>query len=137
MLRLMKDGERPRPPDCGTGRAPLPATMACAALRPLRAFPTGTRHVFKQLLLDRQLRRAPTTRGAGSRVGGRLLLRRPVSARDAKPRSHALSAGPPATSREGWDRSQQRILAPLAPAQLSPAVALPTNHDTSRVSGAG
>ena len=63
MLRLMKDGERPRPPDCGTGRAPLPATMACAALRPLRAFPTGTRHVFKQLLLDRQLRRAPTTRG--------------------------------------------------------------------------
>src|SRR6266545_5293805 len=27
MLRLMRDGERPRPPDCGTGRAPPPATM--------------------------------------------------------------------------------------------------------------
>jgi hypothetical protein len=25
MLRLMRDGERPRPPDCGTGRVPLPA----------------------------------------------------------------------------------------------------------------
>jgi hypothetical protein len=31
MLRLMRGGERPRPPDCGTGRAPLPATMACPA----------------------------------------------------------------------------------------------------------
>jgi len=79
MLRLMRDGERPRPPDCGTGRAPLPAPVARAALTPLRAFPAAARHVFKQLLLDRQLPRAPTTRvGAGSRVGsGRVLLRRP------------------------------------------------------------
>ncbi|SRR6266508_2542647 len=68
----------------GRGRArqtaaPLPAPIARAALTPLRAFPAGARHVFKQLLLDRQPRRAPTSRvGAGSRVGsGRLLLRRP------------------------------------------------------------
>src|SRR5438034_9973758 len=69
MLRLMKDGERPRPPDCGTGRASLPATMARAALRPLRAFPTGARRVFKQLLLDRQLRRAPIAETAEPLTG--------------------------------------------------------------------
>lgn len=42
MLRLMRDGERPRPPNCGTGRVPLPALWRWIARwkRPCAVTPT-------------------------------------------------------------------------------------------------
>jgi hypothetical protein len=53
MLRLMRDGERPRAPDCGYGRRAAPHHVVRVELTP-RASPAGARHVFKQLLLDRR-----------------------------------------------------------------------------------
>src|SRR5437016_4865184 len=71
MLRLIRDGERPRAPDCGSGRA-----RRSPPRRPRRAHtsprvPAGARHIYSAVasFLDRHLRRAPITRaGAGSRV---------------------------------------------------------------------
>src|SRR6266508_746009 len=89
----------------GARRSP---PLARAALTPLRAFPAGARHVFKRLLLDRQLRRAPTTRvGAGSRVGsGRLLSRRPVSA--------SFFSSWSSTRYPVWKRVEDQLLKKLA-----------------------